>query len=177
MKAIGLAVFGGPEVLQVLDLPEPQAGPGEIRLRVAAATVSLARLLADDVLGAGRETADLAPYDAAFREIDADPHQFLAVVRDETDAVVGTLQLTIIPGLARAGAKRLLIEAVRLASTTRGSGLGTALFAWAHDYGRHHGATLAQLTSDQSRIDAHRFYERLGYRATHEGYKLALGDR
>jgi len=63
---------------------------------------------------------------------------------------------------------------VRLASTVRGSGLGTALLEWAHDYGREHGATLAQLTSDKSRVDAHRFYNTLGYTASHEGFKRSL---
>ena len=84
------------------------------------------------------------------------------------------MQLTLVPGLARQGAKRLQIEAVRLASGTRGRGLGTALFDWAHEYGRKQGATLAQLTSDKTRTDAHRFYDGLGYRASHQGYKRPL---
>jgi GNAT superfamily N-acetyltransferase len=148
------------------------------RFRIARAVEAdlpaLVTLLADDDLGSGRESTQLEPYEAAFREIDSDPHHFLVVVRDDADAIVGTMQLTLIPGLARAGAKRLLIEAVRLAPPTRGSGLGTALFGWAHDYGRTHGATLAQLTSDKTRAHAHRFYERLGYVASHEGFKSAL---
>lgn len=134
----------------------------------------IADLLADDVLGATRESDDLATYEEAFHEIDADPHQFLAAIRDHGGAIVGTMQLTIVPGLARAGAKRLLIEGVRLGSSVRGSGLGTAIFEWAHEYGRRQGAVLAQLTSDKSRADAHRFYERLGYTATHVGFKLPL---
>jgi GNAT superfamily N-acetyltransferase len=84
------------------------------------------------------------------------------------------MQLTLIPGLARGGAKRLQIEAVRLATSTRGSGLGAALFEWAHAYGERHGATLALLSSDKTRIDAHRFYDRLGYQASHEGFKRPL---
>lgn len=135
---------------------------------------SLVRLLADDVLGQRRESADLAPYEAAFTEIDRDPNQYLASVRDASGELVGTLQLTLIPGLARGGTKRLQIEAVRLTSSVRGGGLGTAMFRWAHDYGRRRGATLAQLTTDKQRTDAHRFYDRLGYTSTHEGYKLAL---
>ncbi len=134
----------------------------------------LVALLSDDILGVGRETGDLEVYGRAFAEIAADPHQFLAVVRTESGEVVGTFQLTLIPGLARAGAKRLLIEAVRLAHSTRGTGLGTAMIEWAHDYGRQQGAVLAQLTSDNSRTDAHRFYEGLGYEATHTGFKLSL---
>ncbi len=85
--------------------------------------------------------------------------------------VVGTMQLPLVPGFSRAGAKRLQIEAVRLAHDARGSGLGTALFDWAHEYGRQHGATIAQLTSDKSRTDAHRFYNKVGYAASHEGFK------
>ncbi|WP_182523627.1 GNAT family N-acetyltransferase [Nocardioides dongkuii] len=148
------------------------------RYEVARATESdvaaLVALLADDVLGAQRESADLAPYLAAFGEIDRDPNQLLLAVRDEGGDVVGTMQLTLIPGLARGGTKRLQVEGVRLAPSTRGSGLGTALFDWAHEYGRRHGATLAQLTSDKTRADAHRFYERLGYEASHEGLKRPL---
>ena len=135
---------------------------------------ALADLLADDILGAARESDDPATYREAFHEIDVDPHQFLAVIRDDGGAIVGTMQLTLIPGLARAGAKRLLIEGVRLGSSVRGSGLGTTIFEWAHEYGRREGAVLAQLTSDKSRADAHRFYERLRYEATHEGFKLPL---
>lgn len=133
----------------------------------------LVALLADDVLGAGREVADLAPYVAAFREIDDDPHHYLAAVRADGE-LVATAQLTLLPGLSRGGAKRLQIEAVRVGSGARGTGLGTALVAWAHDHGRRHGATLAQLTSDKSRTDAHRFYAELGYEASHEGFKRPI---
>src|SRR5690242_11519363 len=80
---------------------------------------SIVALLTDDVLGAGREAADLSPYAAAFAEIDADPNQFLAVVRDSASETCGTFQLTLIPGLARGGTKRLQVEAVRLGSSTR----------------------------------------------------------
>jgi len=159
------------ETVDVLDLD----GRRYIVSRANESDVpSLAALLADDVLGAGRESNDVEPYIAAFQEIDRDPNQLLAAVRDADDNLVGTMQLTLIPGLARAGAKRLQIEGVRLASTTRGTGLGTALFKWAHEYGHRHGATLAQLTTDKTRTDAHRFYNRLGYRASHEGFKRLL---
>lgn len=135
---------------------------------------AIARLLADDVLGAGRESAADGAYASAFDEIDADPNQYLAVIKNVSGEIVGTFQLILIPGMARGGTKRLQIEAVRLASSTRGSGLGSAMFAWAHDYGRMHGCSLAQLTTDKKRGDAHRFYEGLGYTATHEGYKRPL---
>ena len=134
----------------------------------------LITLLADDVLGSTRESAELDAYLAAFDDIAADPNQFLAVIRDATDTVCGTLQLTLIPGLARGGAKRLQVEAVRLSPSTRGKGLGSAVFSWAHAWGRSHGAVLAQLTTDVKRTEAHRFYDAVGYSATHKGYKLHL---
>lgn len=149
-----------------------------LRFRLTRASAEevpdLVELLSDDVLGSQRENAPRARYLEAFAEIDADPGQLLVVVRDAADALVGTLQLTLIPGLSRGGAKRLQIEAVRMAASVRGSGLGSALFAWAHDYGRAHGASMAQLTADKQRADAHRFYQRLGYRPSHEGFKLPL---
>jgi len=141
---------------------------------VEADLPALVELLSDDPLGVARESTTSEPYLAAFREIDGDNHQMLLVVRSETADIVGTMQLTLIPGLARGGAKRLLIEAVRLAASARGGGLGAALFEWAHGYGRDRGAQLAQLTSDKSRTDAHRFYRRLGYEPSHEGFKRAL---
>ncbi len=131
-------------------------------------------LLTDDPLGSYRESDDLAGYERAFRAIDRDPNQFLAAVRDPTGVLVGTMQLTLIPGLSRSATTRLQIEAVRVARSAQGAGLGAAMFRWAHDYGRDHGAGLAQLTTDKSRTDAHRFYARLGYEATHEGLKLPL---
>lgn len=149
-------------------------GQFSLRRAVEADLPALVALLADDVLGAQREAADLDPYRAAFHDIDRDPNQLLVTVRDREDTLVGTLQLTLIPGLSRAGAKRLQIEGVRLASGHRGSGLGTALFEWVHAFGRRHGAVLAQLTSDKTRTDALRFYAALGYEASHEGFKRVL---
>jgi GNAT superfamily N-acetyltransferase len=141
---------------------------------VEADVPDLAALLADDVLGAGRESPTLEPYVAAFREIDRDPRHHLVTVREVGGGLVGTMQLTLIPGLARGGATRLQIEGVRVASSARGVGLGTALFDWAHEYGARHGAEIAQLTSDKTRGEAHRFYGRLGYEASHEGFKRPL---
>ena len=134
----------------------------------------LLELLAADQLGAHREsTDDLAPYEAAFAAIDADPAQLL-VVAEAGDRVVGTFQLTFIPGLARRGALRAQIEAVRVATEHRNRGLGAAMMRWAIDEARSRGCALVQLTSDRTREDAHRFYERLGFVASHVGYKLAL---
>lgn len=131
-------------------------------------------LLRDDEIGVGREGADLSIYEAAFARVDADDNQLLAIARAEDGRAAGTMQLSFVPGLTRGGATRLLVEGVRVHSSTRGSGLGSALFAWAHDQGRARGAVLAQLTSDKRREDAHRFYERLGYERTHDGFKMGL---
>ncbi|RSN33263.1 GNAT family N-acetyltransferase [Amycolatopsis sp. WAC 01416] len=131
-------------------------------------------MLADDQIGSTRDSADdLTPYLKAFEEIDADPAQLLIVADDDGEAV-GTLQLSIIPGLARKGALRGQIEAVRVRASHRGSGLGGDLMRWAVDESRRRGCTLVQLTSDVKREDAHRFYERLGFEATHTGFKLKL---
>lgn len=131
-------------------------------------------LLADDPLGSQRETAELAVYEQAFVAIDRDPNQFLAAVRNSSGELVGTMQLTLIPGLSRGAALRLQIEAVRVAESVRGTGIGQAMFDWAHEYGRRHGARLAQLTTDKTRTGAQRFYARLGYESTHEGLKKPL---
>lgn len=131
-------------------------------------------LIAADQIGATRDGGDLAPYRRAFAAIDADPAQLLAVVTDAAGAVVGTLQLTFIPGLARAGALRAQIEAVRVRADLRGRGLGGALLGWAIEAARERGCALVQLTSDKRRAEAHRLYGRLGFAASHEGFKLAL---
>lgn len=135
---------------------------------------AIVRLIADDQLGAQRESLDdLQPYLDAFAAIDADPNQLLAVVNDGGE-VIGTLQLTFIPGLSRRGASRALVEAVRVKTDRRGHGLGATMMKWAIDEARRRGCALVQLTSDRSRPDAHRFYERLGFQPTHTGFKLPL---
>ena len=106
---------------------------------------------------------------------DADPAHVLLVAVDGDD-VVGTLKLSVLPGLARRGASRGQIEAVRAAAGARGRGLGAAMMGWAVEESRRHGCGLVQLTTDKSRTDARRFYERLGFVASHEGMKLALPD-
>ncbi|WP_352244315.1 GNAT family N-acetyltransferase [Microtetraspora sp. NBRC 13810] len=131
-------------------------------------------MLADDMLGAARETpGDLAPYEAAFERLRADPAQSL-VVAEREGQVVGTLQLTVIPGLSRQGATRSLVEGVRVHTAERGGGLGSRLIEWAVEESRRRGCALVQLTTDASRVDAHRFYERLGFTASHVGFKLQL---
>ncbi|GGA76385.1 peptide synthetase [Pseudoclavibacter endophyticus] len=126
-------------------------------------------LLADDELGRDREVAELAHYEAAFDAIAHDSSHYLVAVRDEGDRIVGTMQLTVIPGLSRAGATRLQIEGVRVAAHERSRGLGTAMLEWAHGHGRARGATVAQLTTDLSRSRAHDFFRALGYASTQAG--------
>ena len=147
-----------------------------IRRATLSDVPAIVAMLADDPLGAAREdvSTPTAPvYLAAFGAIDADPNQFLAVMTLDS-AVVGTLQLTFIPGLSRKGALRGQIEAVRVAAGRRGDGLGRHLFEWAIAECRARGCRTVQLTTDRSRADAHRFYDRLGFEASHIGYKLAL---
>ncbi|MFF7979591.1 GNAT family N-acetyltransferase [Streptomyces sp. NPDC007901] len=149
-------------------------GDLEIRPAVADDIPAIVGMLADDPLGARRESPDdLAPYLSALERLSADPHQRLVVAVRES-RVVGTLQLTIIPGLSRRGATRSIIEAVRIHADERGGGLGTRFIEWAIDESRREGCQLVQLTSDQSRTDAHRFYERLGFTASHVGFKLEI---
>ena len=96
------------------------------------------------------------------------------VRRHHDDEVVATLQLTFLRTLSRRGGLRMQVEAVRVAGPERGAGLGRALFEWVAEVGRSRGAVLAQLTTDRSRVDAHRFYERLGWVDSHRGMKLDL---
>ena len=153
--------------------------PIVFRTATRADLAAIVALLADDPLGREREAAGASPaavdarYVAAFDAIAADANQQLVVVT-EGDTVVGTLQLSFIPGIARQGAWRGQIEAVRIAAQRRDAGLGQRMFEWAIARCRERGCTLVQLTTDKRRPDAHRFYEKLGFVASHEGYKLAL---
>ena len=135
------------------------------------------RLLADDDLGSTREVVS-DPVDirylAAFAAIEADPNQVLAVAIDETDRIVGCLQLSFLPGLSRTGMWRGQIESVRIAKGHRGSGLGSQFIEWAIARCAERGCGLVQLTSDKMRADSIRFYEKLGFVASHEGLKRSL---
>ena len=137
---------------------------------------AIVAMLADDELGREREKAGAEPspaYRKAFAEISSSgANRIVVAVRD--DVVVGTLQLTIIPGLTRQGAKRGLIEAVRVASDARSGGVGEALMQHAIALAKADGCRLVQLTSDKRRARAHEFYRRLGFEASHEGFKLEL---
>ena len=138
--------------------------------------LAIVRLYADDVLRSASEITD-APLDSryvrAFSEIARDRNQLLAVA-DDAGELVGTLQLTFIPGLMFRGAWRGQIESVRIASDRRGQGLGGRFMTWAVERCRERGCRMVQLMSTTSRTEAHRFYERLGFVPTHNGYKLQL---
>ncbi|WSQ10428.1 GNAT family N-acetyltransferase [Streptomyces sp. NBC_01231] len=149
-------------------------GDLEIRAATRVDIPAIVTMLADDPLGAQRESPnDLTPYLTALDRLSSDPHQHLVVAVRE-GRVVGTLQLTVIPGLSRRGSTRSIIEGVRIHADERGSGLGTLLIEWAIDESRRQDCQLVQLTSDNTRTDAHRFYERLGFTASHVGFKLPL---
>lgn len=149
-------------------------GDLEIRPAVADDIPAIVEMLADDPLGSTRESpGDLTPYLAAFERLAVDPDQHQVVAVRE-GRVIGTLQLTIVPGLSRKGALRSIIEGVRVHADERGSGLGTRFIEWAVDESRRQGCQLVQLTSDATRTDARRFYERLGFTASHVGFKMEL---
>ena len=133
---------------------------------------AIVALLADDVIGAGRE-GESDRYLTAFRDVSADPRNHLVVAEIDGE-VAGTLQITYIPGISRMGTERAQIEAVRVAAAHRGRGLGREMISWAVDQAKGRGCGLVQLTSDKRRSDAIRFYESLGFEPTHEGMKLSL---
>lgn len=133
-------------------------------------------MLADDPLGREREDTSVPVancYRAAFAAISSDGNQFLAVA-ERDGAIVGTLQLSFLPGLSHRGLWRGQIESVRIASNARGGGLGRQMLEWAIATCKERGCRIIQLNSDKSRSDAIRFYESLGFVASHEGFKLKL---
>ena len=143
------------------------------RAATAADVPAIVALLADDVLGAARENSGDPAYDAAFAAIAADANQLLAVA-DLGGRIVGCLQVSFIPGISHRGAWRGQIESVRIGADQRGSGLGRRMMDWAIEQCRARGCRMVQLTTDKSRTDARRFYESLGFVASHEGMKRAL---
>ncbi|WP_380164003.1 GNAT family N-acetyltransferase [Jannaschia sp. R86511] len=160
-------------------LAELPAAGGSVVLRRAVAedVPTIVDLLAADELGANRDRIvtedDHRTYLAAFHQIDADQAHLLLVATEDSH-VVATMQLTFLPGLARRAALRAQIEAVRVRSDFRSRGLGSALLEWAIAEAGRRGCALVQLSSDKSRAQAHRFYERFGFVASHEGFKLML---
>lgn len=148
----------------------------EFRKATETDVVSLINLLADDDLGADREDISVPlnqSYRDAFHHISADPNNELTVAECDGE-LVGMLQLTFIPYLTHTGSWRCLIEGVRIARSHRGQGLGTVLLNWAIDRAKQRHCSIVQLTTDKQRPDSLRFYQSLGFQATHEGFKLKL---
>lgn len=148
-----------------------------LREAVEADVAAVVGLIAADQAAATRDSvgneSDLAPYVHAFRAIDADPAHLL-MVASSANEVIGTMQLSFLPGLARHGSLRSQIEAVRVRQDHRDQGLGAFMLDWAVAESKRRGCTLVQLSSEKSRTQAHRFYGRLGFVASHEGFKLRL---
>jgi len=130
-------------------------------------------LLSDDTLGRSRETDDPAPYLAAFDAMQAEGANHL-IIGTTGDEVVACYQITFISGLSLTASRRAQIEGVRVASHLRGQRIGEALIGDAEARARAAGCTLLQFTTNKSRADAHRFYDRLGFTPSHIGYKKSL---
>nr|WP_298251750.1 GNAT family N-acetyltransferase [uncultured Arthrobacter sp.] len=169
-------------MIQSLNLPVPlHVKDQDLTLRRATPDDldALRLLLADDPISATRgdnaADADADAYGIALRAIVADPSNDLLVVSGAEHEPLAMMQLTRIPGLARGGSTRLLVEAVRVSSGNRSSGIGSAMLRWVMESAALSvGARLVQLTSDEARQDAHRFYERLGFVGSHRGFKYAV---
>lgn len=151
---------------------------GDLSFRQAerADVPGIVGLLADDMLGASRESDDGAIADcywSAFDTIEQAPNVEQWVV-ERDGRMIGCFQLMFLPGLSLGGSLRAQIESVRIASELRGQGVGATVMEWAIDRARDKGCAVVQLTTNKQRQDAHRFYERLGFKATHEGMKLSL---
>ena len=167
-------------MLENLSLPvalDSRVGPVTLRRVLAEDLDPLMHLLSDDPVSASRgdvaAETDRPVYLSALQQILNDPSNELLIVIDREQQVDGTMQLTRIPGMARRGSTRLLIEAVRVRSDLRSSGIGSAMMRWVTDVAAVAlEVGLVQLTSDRSRIDAHRFYGRLGFVASHVGLKF-----
>jgi GNAT superfamily N-acetyltransferase len=170
-------------VIRTLNLPVTlSAKAQEFTLRRASDNDlrALMLLLAGDPISATRgdkaDESDAAAYRYALTAIVTDPSNDLLVVVNKVDEPVATMQLTLIPGMARRGSTRLLIEAVRVRSDNRSSGIGSAMMRWiTGNAAPAVEASLVQLTSDEARQDAHRFYERLGFVGSHRGFKYKVG--
>lgn len=136
-------------------------------------------LLADDKLGVTREQSSdeiNQRYIDAFYKINNDPNQYLMVICKE-EKIIGTCHLTLIPSLTFTGSTRMQIEAVRVYSDARDQNIGQRMIEFAMDWGKKHGAIIFQLTTNKERADALRFYEKLGFKATHIGMKLYLEQK
>lgn len=148
----------------------------DIRLAQRADLPSIVRMLADDDLGSRRERCEdpLPPsYYSAFDQLHSDPNHELIVAEREGE-VIGTLHLMFLPSISYQGGLRAQIESVRVDRQFQSQGIGTEMMQWAIERAKERGAHLVQLSTHNSRADAHRFYERLGFKGTHLGMKLSL---
>ena len=150
------------------------SGVSRVKIRTARGNdvAPIVAMLADDALGRGRERLEdpLPPsYFQAFERVERDPNLQLVVAEGEGGEVVGCLQLCILPGLSSQGAWRALIEDVRVASHSRGRGIGELLVQWAVAEAQAKGCKLVELLTHNTRVDAQRFYKRLGFQASHVG--------
>ncbi|WP_420751632.1 GNAT family N-acetyltransferase [Rhodococcus sp. O3] len=143
-----------------------------VQRAVRADVPALVALLSDDETA--REGIEIARYEEAYDAVARDSAHYLAAVRDEDDRIVGTMQLSIVPGLSRGGVTRMQIEGVRVAASERSRGVGTAMLEWAHGHGRQRGASLAQVTTDRVCERVRTFFARLGYDDTRVGLERAL---
>ena len=151
-----------------------------IRPATRADLPDIVRMLADDDLGRQRERYELPlpeSYLAAFEQIEASPN-FELIVAELDGRVVGTLQLIFIPSISYQGGLRAQVESVRVDGPLRNQGIGQKMMTWALKRARQRGAHIMQLTTHNTRLDAHRFYERLGFQGSHLGMKISLkGDQ
>jgi ribosomal protein S18 acetylase RimI-like enzyme len=147
----------------------------KIRPARSSDVAAIVAMLADDALGRGRERIEdpLPPsYVQAFERVEHDPNIQLVVAEGEGGEVIGCLQLCILPGLSSQGASRALIEDVRVASRCRGRGIGEQLVQWAIAEAQSKGCKLVELLTHNTRVDAQRFYKRLGFQASHVGMTI-----
>ncbi|SFR70688.1 Ribosomal protein S18 acetylase RimI [Agromyces sp. CF514] len=169
-------------MLPSLDLPatlDTRTGTVLLRRADPADLDALMALLSDDPISASRgdvaSSDDEPAYRAALEEILRDAGNDLLVVEGHAGELAATMQLTRIPGMARRGSTRLLVEAVRVRSDLRSAGIGGAMMRWVTEVAAPAlGSSLVQLTSDAARVDAHRFYERLGFVGSHIGFKYRV---
>ncbi|WP_306013248.1 MULTISPECIES: GNAT family N-acetyltransferase [unclassified Allomuricauda] len=136
---------------------------------------NIVQMIADDALGSTREKYTIPlpqTYYDAYERIDSDQNQELTVVVNEKDEVIGVFQMTFIPYLTYQGGVRAQIEGVRVHKSYRNQGVGKTIFQWAIQIAKERNAHLLQLTTDKKRPDAIRFYESLGFKASHEGMKM-----
>jgi GNAT superfamily N-acetyltransferase len=146
------------------------------RLATRADLPSIVRMLADDKLGSQRERIETPlseSYYSAFEQIDHDPNHEL-IVAERNGEVIGTLHLMFLPSISFQGGLRAQVESVRVDKQFQSQGVGSEMMKWAMERARQRGAHVVQLTSHKSRLDAHRFYERLGFEGSHLGMKISL---